>query len=251
MTRVKPLPVTKECARPECGESFEVIPTRATEARREYCSRQCSMKVINVERGLQKQREWDANPRSTCACGVGRIPYEVRNTTKYCSPECRITYGQKKQADPANYVTFDCKHCGETVTRYKSHGNYHKYCSNACAQKHTKTKVHIVVDEAVVLDSGWEALFWGLCAFQKLTVERYDRSAGVLWKANGWYAPDFWLPSLELAVEIKGQEDDSDAARWAAFRQKHPLAVLGREELEEACGVKAFLSSYLQELSSI
>jgi hypothetical protein len=234
MTRTEALVVTKICALSECQKPFESRLTEARSAVQRFCSRKCHMTEINRERGQEKRRAWDASPQSQCSCGEGRIPYEVRATTKYCSPECRALYGKKKQADPENYLTFTCQGCGETVTRRKSYGKYHKYCSNTCAQRHTKLKRHIVVDEAVVLDSTWEALFWGLCGFRKITVERFARESGVLWKADGWYAPDFWVPSLELAVEVKGIADESDPARWRKFREDRRLAVLGRDELDEA-----------------
>ena len=137
--------------------------------------------------------------------------------------------------DPEKQVTFTCQNCGHEVTRPRSWGKgYFKYCSNTCAQRHTKTKQHIVVDDAVVLDSSWEALFWGVCAFVKLPIERYNRVHGVERPGGGWYAPDFWLPSLGLAVEVKGVEDDDDTDKWDAWREQYgPLVVLSRTHLAQ------------------
>jgi hypothetical protein len=104
--------------------------------------------------------------------------------------------------------------------KYKKLG-YHRYCSNVCAQRHTRTKQHIVVDDAIVLDSTWEALFWGLCGLLKVPVERFDREHGVAWGNDKWYAPDFWLPSIQAAVEIKGIEDDDDPEKWNVYRHEH------------------------------
>lgn len=169
------------------------------------------------------------NERPNVVCPCGKKTGSPNR--KYCSPGCRMEYGKKKQANPENHRTFNCENCGKEVTRYKKL-NYHKYCSNACANKHTKTKKHIVVDDAVVLDSGYEAFFWGLCQLFKLPVERFDRKHGVEWREGCWYAPDFYLPTLDLAVELKGLEDASDKDRWALFeKEQGRLVILTGDDL--------------------
>jgi hypothetical protein len=108
-----------------------------------------------------------------------------------------------------------------------------KYCSNVCAQKHTKAIRHIMIKESdVVLDSTWEALFWGLCGFNKIEIERFDRQNAIEWKPNCWYAPDFWLPDYDIAIEVKGFADPDDEERWSAANQVMNLVILGRPELE-------------------
>lgn len=159
-----------------------------------------------------------------CPCGVQIHLAEgkkyVSAAKKYCSEPCREEYGQKRQPDPSKYHTFNCQNCGKEVTRRKSfnHGSA-KYCSNPCAQRHTKKKYHIVLrDDDVLLDSSWEAFFWGACRTAKIPIERFDRQYGVQWGTDGWYAPDFWLPSYRLAVETKGLRDPDDRLKWVRYR---------------------------------
>jgi len=216
----------RTCA--ECGKEFVYRPGRTGE---KLCSRSCRNRY-NAKINKATARElYEADPKR-CPCGSS-IPFEYRHTRMFCSPEHRTEYGAKRQPNPDNYVTFECLNCEKEVTRYKNYGNGHnKYCSNECAQKHTKIKKHIVVDDAIVLDSGYEALFWGLCALHKIPIERYDRSRAVKWKSGQWYAPDFWLPTLGTAVEIKGLQDDEDELRWAAYReQRGALRVFLQEDL--------------------
>jgi hypothetical protein len=212
---------TRHCANPGCEATFDVIATST----QQFCSRSCARTIGNKELWADKRQN------TTCPCGVKFYsPYPK----KYHSAECRVLYGKKRQADPANHVTFTCQNCGKEVTRRKGLG-YHKYCSNACAQRHTKTKQHIVVDDAVVLDSTWEALFWGLCGFFKVPVERHDRSIGIAWRTEkgGWYAPDFTLPGQNIAVEVKGQQRPDDEQKWAAYREQHgQLLVVDRALLD-------------------
>lgn len=179
-------------------------------------------------------REYKIVPEKTCACG--KVFTDAQN--KYCSPECRNQYGGKRQKDPANHRTFTCLNCGKEVTRYKGSGS-HKYCSNACANRHTKTKQHVIVDDAVVLDSGYETFFWGLCALNKIPIERYDREKGVEWRPGLWYAPDFWMPTLGFAVEVKGLMDDEDPERWDTYRAEvGSLIVLTEAKLRQMIGGK-------------
>jgi hypothetical protein len=90
-----------------------------------------------------------------------------------------------------------------------------------------------------VLDSTWEVLVWGKCGYLKVPIERYDRAKGIAWNDSGWYAPDFWLPSLSVALEVKGQEDPEDQQKWAAFRDAgHELAVLGHDQMEKINGAR-------------
>lgn len=70
---------------------------------------------------------------------------------------------------------------------------------------------------------------WGKLTYLKIPVERFDR---VSWLGDGWYAPDFWLPLYNLAIEVKGQPDEDDAVRWAKYRSfRGPLVVLGHEQM--------------------
>lgn len=218
-----------------CGNSFEVVPS----SRQQNCSRSCA-KSLQAEQLSQRLRvEWEGDARSTCACEVGCIPYEHRHVWRYCSIECRNKYGAKRQPNPENHVTITCQNpsCGKEVTRYKKYGKGRlKFCSNECARTHTKTRRFYGVEEFdIVFESSWEALFWGFCSFRNVPVDRFIREHGVEWRSGCWYAPDFWIPLLGIAVEVKGVEDPDDAERWAAFRTKLPLVVLGREEMDQLC----------------
>lgn len=216
---------THEVTCDQCGKVF-VAPRSQ---KRRFCSRECT-------------NEWQRAQVEERTCeGCGK-PLKVEDgaTTmytyrKFCSKVCRMKYGKKRQRDPANYVTFNCETCGKEVTRYKGHGSGHlRFCSNLCAAKHTKKVRHYVVREAdMVLDSTWEMLFAGLMGFLKIPCERNDREYGVEYAPDHWYAPDFLLSKSNIAIEVKGNEDDDDPEKWELFRaQRGPLAVVDQEMLE-------------------
>lgn len=225
MPKPKAQTLHKTCER--CGTGF-TVPNKVNYREKRFCTRACSNAATAEKRAATLRGKQGYRP-PICPCGkevTAKRKYVYAKDKKYCSPECRAKYGKKRQADPANYVTFACQNCGEETIRRKGLG-YHKYCSNECAAKHTKIKKHIVVDDAIVLDSSYEALFWGLCCVLKIPIERYDRSQAVEWSPGHWYAPDFWLPTVGTAVELKGYHGREDAEKWCAFRnERGPLCVM-------------------------
>lgn len=140
-----------------CENCGELYPARSRGKR--FCSNKCKAAVTSLEYRARKEAEYRANPVQ-CECGKP-ISYERRHHAKYCSDDCRKTYGDVggPKKDPANYVTFNCRNCDKVVTRYKNYGKGHnKYCSNACAQRHTKTRrFYAVEDFDIVFESSWEA----------------------------------------------------------------------------------------------
>lgn len=47
------------------------------------------------------------------------------------------------------------------------------------------------------------------------------------------YTPDFYLPSYDKYIEIKGYKTDKDVAKWRQFPQDKDLEVLRESELKE------------------
>lgn len=209
--------IQKQCK--GCGAPFEVPHGRA---QAQYCGVVCR----NRAGADAVRRDW------RCPCG-NELPPRNESHAIYCSPECRTTYGKKRQRDEAKWVTKVCLNCEVEFELRTSSQSYGKYCSNACAMRHTKTKQHLVMkDSDMVLDSSYEALVWSALKVAKIPVERFDRKYGVEWGPGCWYAPDLWLPEEEIAVEVKGALDIEDATRWDAYRSTGiRLAVLDRTVL--------------------
>lgn len=172
-------------------------------------------------RRIERETRACANP----ACSA-TFEVPVTSRQRFCGMTCARSISNKERWAGKRQMT-TCP-CGKEF--YSPYAK--KYCSNECSAKHTRTKQHIVVEDAIVLDSGFEALFWGLCSLWKLPVERADRNKAVEVGDNGWYCPDFYLPTMNIWVEVKGYEDDDDRARYAAWAaQGEHLTVLDRNGL--------------------
>lgn len=230
---------TRSCEK--CGAEYTYIPGRTGE---KYCSRPCSVAASVEDRTSEVRSAYAADPKR-CPCGQP-VSYEYRNTRQYCSVECRRTFGAKRAENPDNWVTFECQTCGKEVRRRRSAGGARKFCSNECAAKHTKTVRHYMArDSDVVLDSTWEMLVYGIFAFHKIDIERFDRAEVVEWEPGHWYGPDFILPRIGVAIEVKGVEDPDDRRKWEAFteRTRIPVVAIGRAEIEATVGTRESLLS--------
>lgn len=233
--RITLIEVERPCENPSCGRSFasktnpDGTPAKGHSAR--FCSRQCARDVDGAQRHAKKEQEWLASEASLCACGQ-RIPYE-RRIYKFCSIDCAKQHGGRRQPNPDNWVMITCETCHGEFRRRKNYGGQGRpprFCSNECAAKWTRKVRHIgIKDSDVVLDSGWEALVWGICSFHKVPIERFDRAQAIPY-GDGWYGPDFIISGHY--VEVKGLEDDDDRGRYDAWRAAgHRLVVLDKDRL--------------------
>jgi hypothetical protein len=77
----------------------------------------------------------------------------------------------------------------------------------------------IIVD-GIKLQGRWEVDFYQWAKEQNLTPKRPDTSFKYIWDGERWYHPDFYIPALDLFVEVKGYETDRDRAKWSQFTKK-------------------------------
>ena len=77
----------------------------------------------------------------------------------------------------------------------------------------------------------WELYFFEWCLAHGITIQRVTQSFDYEWNGRRRYFPDFFLPTLDCYVEVKGYETDRDNAKWQAF--PHKLLVIRREQIEQ------------------
>ena len=87
----------------------------------------------------------------------------------------------------------------------------------------------IIVD-GLKLQGRWEVDFYNWCKESNIKVERPQQGFVYQWNGARTYYPDFYLPDLELFIEVKGYEIDRDRAKWAAF--PHKLKIIKLAEIK-------------------
>ena len=86
----------------------------------------------------------------------------------------------------------------------------------------------IIIDN-IKLQGQWEVDFYTWAKNNKLNPQRPDLGFPYEYDGTRTYYPDFYIPSIDLYVEVKGYETDKDRAKWRDF--PHKLIVLKHKDI--------------------
>ena len=92
-----------------------------------------------------------------------------------------------------------------------------------------RTRQQIV--DGIKLQGQWEVDFYLWAKAAGLAPERPAAGFSYVWNGLRTYFPDFYLPSLELYVEVKGYETERDRAKWLQFPKK--LRIIKAAEIKQ------------------
>lgn len=81
-----------------------------------------------------------------------------------------------------------------------------------------------------VMDGSWEYKVAVWLDFHKIKWTKPLNGFEYEWKGKRLYYPDFYLPTLDLFIEVKGYERERDQLKWAAVKN---LIVIKRAEIEQ------------------
>lgn len=70
------------------------------------------------------------------------------------------------------------------------------------------------------LHGKWELEFYKFCEDKKIDCERCLEGFKYFWNGERLYFPDFYLPTYDMYVEVKGFKTDRDDAKWKQFPKK-------------------------------
>jgi hypothetical protein len=85
--------------------------------------------------------------------------------------------------------------------------------------------------DGLKLHGNWEVLFYQWAKDAGFLPERCLKSFSYEWNGTRSYYPDFYLPTLNLYIEVKGYETEQDRAKWNHFPER--LIVLKKKEIEQ------------------
>lgn len=103
-----------------------------------------------------------------------------------------------------------------------------KFPESYTSSNRGRTK-QIIVD-GIKFQGKWELEFYNYCKNNNILIERVSEWFEYEWNGIRKYFPDFYLPELDLYVEVKGYETERDIAKWKAFPKK--LKVVKKREIE-------------------
>ena len=83
----------------------------------------------------------------------------------------------------------------------------------------------------VILDGSWEVLVANFLDKNQIYWEKPKNGFIYFWQGkNHLYYPDFYLPELDLYIEVKGYERERDTYKWKAVPN---LLILKKTEIEQ------------------
>lgn len=113
-----------------------------------------------------------------------------------------------------------CAKISATANAKIAAGTWHN--SFAKRRKHTYHNV--------TFDGTWELKFAQWCDAHAVQWQRNVRSFSYHYGCARKYTPDFYLPSADCYIEIKGWAVDKDRAKWSQFPER--LLILRGEDLQ-------------------
>ena len=85
--------------------------------------------------------------------------------------------------------------------------------------------------DGIKLQGQWEVDFYNWSKNNNLSPERPIQGFAYEWNGIRKYFPDFYIPLLNIYVEVKGYETDRDRAKWQQFTKK--LHIVKNEEIKK------------------
>ena len=84
--------------------------------------------------------------------------------------------------------------------------------------------------DGIKVQGKWELHFYLWAKDKNLQPQKVIEGFPYTWNGPRKYFPDFYLPTKDIYVEIKGYETDRDISKWDQFPQK--LVILKKEEIK-------------------
>jgi hypothetical protein len=155
-------------------------------------------------------------------CHESQCPSNPERVKKPCSEETReklkkASTGKKFSNELREKLSNIMQKVVEKYPESYSHAN-----RNRCKRQNI---------EGIRFDSSWEILFYQWAKSKEIEIQRCKTSFPYEWDKIRKYFPDFYLPNLDLYVEIKGYSTARDEAKWANF--PHKLVVIRKNQIEE------------------
>jgi hypothetical protein len=77
-----------------------------------------------------------------------------------------------------------------------------------------------IIYKGIKFQGSWELTFFKWCEDKNITCERNIEGFAYEWNGTRTYFPDFYLPSYDSYVEVKGYKTEQDDAKWKQFPKK-------------------------------
>ena len=88
-----------------------------------------------------------------------------------------------------------------------------------------------IIYDGIKFHGSWEVEFYKWAKENNLNPQRNEQAFEYEWNGKRSYFPDFYLPTYDAYVEVKGYETERDRQKWLTFPKK--LYIIRRSEIEK------------------
>lgn len=103
-----------------------------------------------------------------------------------------------------------------------------KYPESYTSSNRGRTKQ--IVKYGLKFQGKWELTFYEYCLTSNIKILRTNEGFPYNWNGDRTYFPDFYLPDLDVYIEVKGYEVERDTAKWRDFPKT--LIVIKKEQMK-------------------
>ena len=153
-----------------------------------------------------------------------RCPENVNRKLQIVSAEGKLA-GKKKYSEWVTVHYSDQSNRDKVSERMQQAVNDHPESYTSGNRGRTKQ----IIYNNIKFQGQWELDFYMWCETNSVFVIRSPNWFNYTWGRNRKYNPDFYIPSLDLYVEVKGYETDQDRAKWNQFPCN--LSVIRQNEI--------------------
>lgn len=86
-----------------------------------------------------------------------------------------------------------------------------------------------IIFDGIKFQGSWELDYYKWSIENSIEIERCKEFFEYEWNGIRKYFPDFYLPKLDIYVEIKGYETERDRAKWSQFPKK--LLIIRKKDI--------------------
>lgn len=171
--------------------------------------------------------------------------HEIRCKLNPQRIEVKPSYGMlgKKGKNQYHYGAI----CSEETRKKLSESSRNIRWTEEQKQKHSERMKQVVIDNPEAYSSSnrgrtkqqivdgikcqgqWEVDFYLWCKRHQIACERCNEWFDYTWQGLRKYNPDFYLPNLDLYIEVKGYATERDHSKWRDFPKK--LTIINKHSI--------------------
>lgn len=214
---------------------------------RSFASKKCKEeKNKKISKSLTGKTRGRLEKKLTLTCKSCNVEFQSSMPfAKYCAkyPDCcikkdesitiqkkeftenQIAANKKRSENMKKWWTDERKEIQSKIMRNITKSNPLSY------RGRNRGRVKQFIIDGIRMTGTWEVEFYRWAKEKNLDPQQCVQ--GFLYSFNGdrTYYPDFWIPSLDIYIEVKGFETEKDRAKWSQFPEK--LMIIRKKEIDQ------------------